>query len=112
MYRYIVILDHLGSMGGPCYIQNRALTKRVIKRSRCISFFIFGLAYYHYCVITKEIVVDVGLIILMFVFYDLNLNVPLNNSCRIRLSLNNYEYIIVQALHKDSCPVTSLSDFQ
>ena len=25
MYRYIVIVDHLGSMDGPCYIQNRAL---------------------------------------------------------------------------------------
>ena len=37
MYRYIVIEDHLGSMDGPCYIQNSALTKRVIKRSRCSS---------------------------------------------------------------------------
>ena len=35
MYRYIVIVDHLGSMDGPCYIQNRALMKHVIKRSRC-----------------------------------------------------------------------------
>ena len=33
---YIVKLDHLGSMNGPCYIQNRAVMNRVIKRSRCI----------------------------------------------------------------------------
>ena len=37
MYRYIVIEDLLRSMDGPCYIQNRALTKHVIKRSRCIT---------------------------------------------------------------------------
>ena len=36
MYKYIAKLDHLGSMNGPCYIQNRAVTNRVIKRSRCI----------------------------------------------------------------------------
>ena len=38
-YRYIAKLYHLGSMNGPCYIQNRAVTKRVIKRSRCMFFF-------------------------------------------------------------------------
>ena len=36
MYRYIAKLDYLGSMNGPCYIQNRAVMNRVIKRSSCI----------------------------------------------------------------------------
>ena len=36
IYRYIAKLDHLGSMNGPCYIQNRAVKNCVIKRSRCI----------------------------------------------------------------------------
>ena len=31
---YIGKLDHLGSMNGPCYIQNRAVMNRVIKRSQ------------------------------------------------------------------------------
>ena len=32
---YITKLDHLGSMNGLCYIQNRAVTNHVIKRFRC-----------------------------------------------------------------------------
>ena len=43
MYRYIAKLDYLGSMNGPCYIQNLAVMNRVIKRSRCILLlFILG----------------------------------------------------------------------
>ena len=38
MYRYIVIVDNLESLDGQCSIQNRALTKQVIKRSRCILY--------------------------------------------------------------------------
>ena len=39
MYSYIghsVLNDHLGSSTDPCYIQNRVITNRVIKRLRCI----------------------------------------------------------------------------
>ena len=38
MYSYIaksVLNDHLGSSNDPCYIQNRVITNRVIKRLRC-----------------------------------------------------------------------------
>ena len=38
MYSYIaksVFNDQLGSSTDPCYIQNRAITNRVIKRLRC-----------------------------------------------------------------------------
>ena len=31
-----VLNDHLGSSTDPCYIQNRVITNRVIKRLRCI----------------------------------------------------------------------------
>ena len=35
MYRYIAKFDHLGSMNGLCYIQNRDVMNRLIKLSRC-----------------------------------------------------------------------------
>ena len=39
MFSYIaksVSNDHLGSTNDPCYIQNRVITNRVIKRLRCV----------------------------------------------------------------------------
>ena len=44
MYSYIaksVLNDHLGSSNDPCYIQNRVITDRVIKRLRCIYIYIY-----------------------------------------------------------------------
>ena len=37
MYRHIANIVKLGSNSDLCYIQNRVVTKRVIKRSRCIK---------------------------------------------------------------------------
>ena len=37
MYRHIASIAQLGSNSDPCYIQNRVVMKRVIKRSRCIK---------------------------------------------------------------------------
>ena len=34
-YQHIAKLDHLGSMNGLCFIQNRAVTNHVIKMSGC-----------------------------------------------------------------------------
>ena len=42
MYRFIgksVLNDNLGSSTDPCYIQNRVIMNRVIKRLRCIIVF-------------------------------------------------------------------------
>ena len=35
-----VLNSHLGSNPDPCYIQNRVITNRVIKRLKCISKFV------------------------------------------------------------------------
>ena len=37
MYRHIADIVQLASTNDPCYIQNRVVMKRVIKRSRCIE---------------------------------------------------------------------------
>ena len=37
MYKHIAKVDQLGSNNDQCYVQNRAVSNRVIKRSRCIS---------------------------------------------------------------------------
>ena len=45
MYSYIaksVFDDHLGSSNDPCYIQNRVITNRVIKRLRCTCITIYA----------------------------------------------------------------------
>ena len=44
MFSYIgksVPNDHLGSSTDPCYIQNRVIMNRVIKRLRCTNLCIF-----------------------------------------------------------------------
>ena len=41
MYKHIAKLVQLGSNSDQCYIQNRVVMNRVIKRSRCI-------VYYHF----------------------------------------------------------------
>ena len=46
---YIVIVDQLGSMAGLCYIQNRALTKRVIKNTWTSFVYIEELFYILAC---------------------------------------------------------------
>ena len=52
----IAKLDHLKAINGPCYIQNSAVSKRVIKRSRCnlfpckLEFHIIKIGYKGVCI--------------------------------------------------------------
>ena len=45
MYRHIANIVQMGSNIDLCYIQNRVVTKHVIKRSRCMHFMMSILDY-------------------------------------------------------------------
>ena len=50
MYNYIgksVLNDHLGSSTDPCYIQNRVIMNRVIKRLRCSMYETMHIVTFH-----------------------------------------------------------------